>query len=733
MLGMTLEKTLRWVAIVGIFSLPFIVLIVSRTLFFPFITGKNFTFRIIVEIVGSAWLALALISPLYRPRRSWILLAITSFVLVIGVADLFGVYPMKSIWSNYERMEGWVTLAHLFVYFLAAVSLLSTEKLWKRWWQTSLAVSAMVAFYGLLQLAGYAVINQGGVRLDATLGNATYLAVYMLFHIFIAALYLSKSWMEDRGGRPVAVFVYGSLIIVETLVLFFTATRGAMLGLIGGSLLASAILIIQAPRSRVAWRAGVGVVLAIVILGAIWLGRDSEFVKRLEPLQRLATLSFSESTIKSRFMNVGMALKGFKERPTLGWGQENYAIVFDKYYDPRMHGQEPWFDRVHNVVFDWLAAGGILGLLAYLSLYGAALFALWRGTTFLPYERALITGLLAGYLFYLLFTFDNIVSYLLFVSLLAYIATRSSMLSRPLFEKSSVSTSLLPFLAALVVIAVWGVAWFVNAHALAANKFLIRGLSPQQEGLMKNLEHFKQSIAYGTYGTQEAREHLSQSAAQFASNTQVPTDVRQALLSTTVEEMQKQMQEAPRSARFPFFLGILLNAYGDYENARVALTRAHELSPNKQSILFELGINALARGDSASALQIFKQAYELEPEFADARIFYTAVAIHVGDVAVENEMITIVLEHNQELEPRILSAYATKGRFDKIAQLAAAYIGEHPDEVHPRLTYAAALYKMGEPERAIAALQELKLARPDSSAQADALIAEIRAGTLQIQ
>ncbi len=730
---MTLEKTLRWVALAGIFALPFIVLIVSRTLFFPFITGKNFTFRIIVEIIGAAWLALAFVYPQYRPRRSWIFAALVIFVVVIGIADSFGVNPFKSFWSNYERMEGWVTLAHLLVYFAASVSLLSTETLWKRWWQTSLAVSAMVAFYGLLQLMGYVTINQGGVRLDATLGNATYLAIYMLFHIFIAALFLSKSWVEEKRQRPMAVFIYGGLILVETLVLFFTATRGAMLGLIGGALLASLILIIQAPRSRVAWRAGVGVCLVVLLVGAIWLGRDSQFVQRIEPLQRLASLSFSESTIKSRFMNVGMALQGFYERPILGWGQENYAVVFDKYYDPRMYAQEPWFDRVHNVIFDWLTAGGILGLLAYLALYAFALLALWRSPSFAMYERAIITGLLSGYLFYLLFTFDNIISYLLFVSLLAYIATRSSGDSRHVFEKSSIPASSLPFLAALLVILLWGVAWFVNAHALAANKLVIQGLSPQQEGLTKNLDYFKGAIAYGTYGTQEAREHLSQSALQFASNTQVPVEVRQAFLTTTAEEMQKQMQDAPLNARFPFFLGILLDAYGDYKNARVALSRARELSPNKQSILFQLGLNALARGDTAEAMRVFKEAYTLAPEYYDARIFYTAVAIHTGNEAVEREMIAVLIEQGESLEPRVLSAYATKSRYDAIASLAAARIEKNPQELQPRLTYAAALYKMGERSRAIAALENLKLAQPSSAAQADSLIAEIRAGTLQVQ
>src|SRR5262245_12916914 len=108
---MTVEKMLRWIAIGGVYLLPFIPLIVSQSLFFPYITGKNFTFRIIVEIIAGAWLALMFISAEYRPRKSWILAATTIFVFLIALSDAFGAYPFKSFWSNYERMDGWITLA----------------------------------------------------------------------------------------------------------------------------------------------------------------------------------------------------------------------------------------------------------------------------------------------------------------------------------------------------------------------------------------------------------------------------------------------------------------------------------------------------------------------------------------------------------------------------------------------------------------------------------------------
>ena len=143
-----LEKTLRFIVVAGIFILPFIVLIVSTSLFFPYITGKNFTFRVVVEITVGAWIALACMNASYRPRVSALLAVFAAFVAAIALSDAFGVYPFKSFWSNFERMEGWVTLAHLFAYFTVVVSVM-TPALWRRLFQMSLGVSAFVALYGL--------------------------------------------------------------------------------------------------------------------------------------------------------------------------------------------------------------------------------------------------------------------------------------------------------------------------------------------------------------------------------------------------------------------------------------------------------------------------------------------------------------------------------------------------------------------------------------------------------
>ncbi|OGG71124.1 hypothetical protein A3F27_02155 [Candidatus Kaiserbacteria bacterium RIFCSPHIGHO2_12_FULL_53_13] len=761
---MMLEKTLRYIVLAGIFALPFIVFIVAQSLFFPYITGKNFTFRIIVEIITGAWLALALVRTEYRPRKSWLLGAFAIFVIIVAIADANGMYPFKSFWSNYERMDGWVTLAHLFAYFVVASSILNTERLWRRFWFTSLGISALVGMYGLLQLAGISAIGQGGTggltsRLDATFGNPIYLAVFMLFNIFIGILLWTQSWSKRADGtRLPSSIAYGSVIALDTIVLFFTGTRGTMLGLIGGALLALMIYAFSRPRTEsLRLRSiAVGTIVAVAILGVgLWTARDTAFVRSIGFLNRLASISLQDNTTKARFMNWGMAWQGVKERPLLGWGQENYAIVFDKYYDPQMYAQEQWFDRVHNIVFDWLVAAGFLGLLSYLSLFACALWCLWKkgldrnvesaaggadvrqsnsGTNeFSAIEASILTGLLAGYFFHNLFVFDNITSYILFASILAYIASRGSIAknSTPLLSSRRLPNEALPFITLLTAIVVWGAVWIVNGKGLAQNRVLLQAIAPQQEGITKNLDYFKEAVEYGSFGTQEAREQLAQGAAQIAGNQNVPDTVRKQFFELAMREMSLQAEESPMGARAPLFLGVLQDAYGDYAGAQEALQRAHELSPRKQTILFEQGANAQARGDDAGALKIFKDAFDLAPDFKAARVYYASFAILAQKDALADELLTPLIESGKATDPRIAAAYAERGRYDKIVTIWSARTKAVPSDTQAFFTLAAALYAMGDARQAIEQLEYAARITPSAKAQTDVMIEQIKEGTAQ--
>ena len=307
--SMTLNKILRWIVAIGVFAIPAVIpFIVTGSMFFPFITGKAFAFRIIVEIIFGAWLLLALCDKNYRPKFSWILGALGVFLFVILLADIFAENPLKAFWSNFERMEGFVSLFHMALYFLVAGATLINEKFWNwtNFFRLNILTSIVMSSYGFLQLAGKITINQGGVRLDGTFGNATYLAGYMLMMIFLALFLFSKENNKWWKG------IYSVTIIFNLIILYSTATRGALLGLIGGLILTAVIIAIFEKQNKTLRKISIGVAVAVVALSGLFFAiRNTDFVQSRPSLARLTSISASNSDAQARFMVWNMALPSF--------------------------------------------------------------------------------------------------------------------------------------------------------------------------------------------------------------------------------------------------------------------------------------------------------------------------------------------------------------------------------------------------------------------------------------
>ncbi len=719
---MDTSKLLRYGVLAGVFLIPFLPLLVSSTMFFPFITAKNFAFRIVVELALGAWVVLAIREPAYRPKFSSVLAALAAFVVIIGVADVLGESPLKSIWSNFERMEGWVTLAHLLAYALVAGAVLRTERLWERFFDVSLGVSALLGVYGLFQIAGVLEIHQGGTRLDATFGNAAYLAGYMIFHIFLAAVMLAR---HHRNAFRRAAYI--ALLALQMVVIYYTATRGAILGLVGGALVASVLVALFERERREVRRAAVYALVGIAILvGGFLAVRATPFVKESPVLSRLASISIEGGS--TRFTVWQMALAGAKERPLLGWGQENFNYVFNKYYEPSLYAQEPWFDRVHNVLLDWLIAGGVLGLLGYLALFLASLWALWGPRAAFPVtERALLTGMLAGYLFHNLFVFDNVVSYAVFASFLAYFHFRSA--RRSIFPEAPVlAGSILDRVAipAALIVTLF-VVYAVNVPGVRAAQGLLQAISPQAEGITKNLEMFKSTLALGSFADQEIREQLVQAALRVGT-INVDIALKQEFFTLAYDEMAKQIKEAPNDARHYLFTGSLLTSFRQFDAGLPYFAKARELSPRKPSMLLALGSANLAKGDRAAALALFAEAFKLEPRYSEARVAYAAGLIYAGRRAEADALLTEGFGTLTVDSEQLVRAYFDAKLYDRVVVIWQGRVERNPTDPQTRVSLAAAHLAAGNRAAAVTELARAVELNPAFKEQGEFLIREIEAG-----
>ena len=730
---MTINKVLKWVIYVGIFILPFFIFFISNSLYFPFIAGKNFAFRIIVEVILASWLILALRDVDYRPKKTWIFWSVLGFMLVAILATVFGEAPYRSFWSNYERMDGLVNLLHAGAYFLVVASVM-TKKIWHWWMKTSMSASVIMGIYVIFQILGKIPSHQGAGRVDGTFGNPTYFAVYALFHIFFALYFLMPTIMAGETKRKIWPVIFYSIVVVLNVIgLYNTATRGTILGFIGGLIL-MALLYSVLGKGTLRKISVSALVLLAVLIGGFFAAKDSQFVTESPVLKRFANISMDDNTTKARFIIWGMGLEGFKEHPILGWGPENFNLVFNKYYEPSLYAQEQWFDRSHNIFVDWLVQGGILGLLAYISLFASVLYVIWRRRSdFTVEEKAVLTGLLAAYVFQNLFVFDNLYSYIMFFSVLAYAHVRSYPISEThprVWGNTKVNEIVAHSFASIVIVALVFSIYFVNIKPVRAGQFIIDALGPKEGTVEASINYFNKAISLGTFGSKEAREQLLNQALRVARDN-FPVEDKQKIVELAKTEMDKEIEHSPKDARGYVLLGSSLRSVGAASEAMPYLEKAKELSPQKQTIIFELGIAYLVLKDYERGTLLLKEAFESAPEFDTARILYASALIYSGKTA-DGEALLQEKFGGIPADANIINAYVASKNFSKVIKIWQDKVESEPNVPAYHLSLAAAYLANSEPQKAIAEIRKAMELDPKLTPQGEQYIKDIQAGKQMI-
>jgi O-antigen ligase/Flp pilus assembly protein TadD len=716
------KQIARWVALGALFLIPLTPLIVANAFFFPFITGKAFFFRILVEIAVAAWIVLALLDKEYRPRFSWIGVAVVGFVAWMFIADSFAINAAKAFWSNFERMEGWVLLAHLLGLFYAAGAVLRAEKKWRAWFLMSLGVSTIISIYALFQMGGALAIHQGSTRIDATLGNSAYLAVYLLFNVFIAlwlALTEKYAWLK------------WSLIALATLqgiLIFFTETRGTVIGLVLGLSLAALLTALTAGR-RARQAAGLGFMMIVIVVGGVYLARDSAFVQENRTLQRVTSISLQDG--QTRFTLWGMAYQGALERPITGWGQEGFNYIFNTYFNPSLYGQESWFDRAHNAFIDWLTAGGFPALLLYVSLFGSALVMLWRSSELSRPERIALTAALVGYGVHNLFVFDNLYSYVYFFAILALIDSQVGRPIKRLEEVDEMSENNgLTYALPVAAVVLCAVVWFVNVPGMRVATSLITALSPAQAGIGANIATFQDVAARPAFAAQEVREQLVSFGASVIQSSQATETEKQQAFTLAVTEMQKQVTTYPLDTREHLQLSYIYRSGGDVANALKSVRAALELSPKKQEIWIQAGILEWESGNAEGARTAFTTAYSLNPRVKSLAEYAAAGNIAAGDPRAADSVLLEAYGTTTVNSDILAAAYYQTKNWARLINVWVLRTTVPEATVESWFSLAAAYYAAGDRARAIATVEKAVELYPSAAESGAEAIKQIRSGTV---
>ena len=726
-----MQDFLKFVMYGGLFAVPFLTLYVANDYFFPFITGKNFAFRIIVEVVFAAWTILCLLDAKYRPKFSWVLVALSTLLIVMFFANLFGQHPESSFWSNFERMDGYVTLVHLFLYTIVLASVMTDKKSWNWYLHATLLAAFITALYGVAQYAGM-VGTLEGRRIESLLGNPAYLAIYMFFHVFIAF------WMFVESRVTLHRVIYLLLAVLFTYALVYSATRGTVLGFgIGVGVMVTYIMLFGAKyREFRKYAIGVFILLALGV-GLLTFGKNTAFVQGDNTLARIANINLTED-LKVRGTIWKMAWEGVKERPILGWGQGNFNYVFNQKFDPFIYNQEQWFDRAHNIIFDWLVAGGFLGLIAYLGIFIACVYYLFLepllrkdNETFNVLERGVLLGILVGYLAHNLVVFDNIISYIFFGLILALIHSRVATVM-PEVQKFKIDQKLVSqFVAPVIAVLVVVIIYTTQIPGMQAAGDIIDGY--RAPDAKSRLEAFKRAADRGSFAKQEVAEQIAQQAMNIARDTRIEESVRQEYVELAITQLNDLAASKPGDARVHVFMGTFYRVLGDLKVAAEQMALARSFSPTKPSIISQQGIIAYSQGNIEEARDLFKEALLLDERNAEAREYYAAMLFlnkqgeEAKSLAADEEILKGFASNDF-----LLSAVNQVQDYEFLIELYKIKIEQNLEveqkQIDQNWTSLAFLYsQVGDKDAAVATLRDAAVKRPTFAKKANCLADNIEA------
>ncbi|MDD5031774.1 MAG: O-antigen ligase family protein, partial [Patescibacteria group bacterium] len=427
---------LRW----GVYLSFLSVLLTSKSFYFPYISTKQIYFNILIEILFVFWLAFIVKYPSWRPfgktspippsrdrdgrggsqgnRISFWLLAFFSVLLL----SCFGSVDFNlSFWGDVERMLGFFHLLHFLILYFIIITVMRSWTDWRDLFLAFIIFGVLVSFHGIGQRLEIIKSPWGPGRVIATIGNAAYVGAYAIFNLFFIFILFFKT--KDKFWR--AVLAASSFIVL--LALIFSGTRGAYLGFGAGLMLMLFLLAVLSRNKKARIYSLLFLFILIISVTGLFLNRDSAFVKSNSFLARLANISMSSSTMQTRFISWRAAASDFFSHPLLGTGLGNYAIIFDKYFDPTFYNytrSETYFDQAHNNLIDIVSTTGLFGLLAYLLIFISALACLIRGfkkKTVSSADFILLIGLIAAYFIQNLVVFDALVTYIALMVMLGYI------------------------------------------------------------------------------------------------------------------------------------------------------------------------------------------------------------------------------------------------------------------------------------------------------------------------
>ncbi len=655
----TYYKVLRF----GILAVLFLPLVYWRDTFSPFEFTKGLVFRVVVEVLFVIWLALALVDKKYRPRVNVVFWLVNAWFLGYLVTSILGVDWSRSFWGTLERMGGFITQLHLWMYFIMLVAMFKTREDWELFFKISIVASFLNSLYALGQKAnlGEFILGSGVTRVFGTVGNAALFAGYTLFNFFWALYFLLQPKLSSAWRKFMAVAV-----ILQFATILMTAVRGSIIALLVGLVVVGLFYAFLGDNKKI--KKGVLGVVALIVVASFsfWLARNTQTVQNNGFLKRVTDISLQTKTIQTRFWTWQIAWEAFSEKPAFGWGPENFSVGFARHFNPlffESFGSETFWDRAHNLFLDILASMGLFGFAIYLSMIVVALYTLWKIFKAKGEWRMLSVFafvILLVYHIHTSFIFDNFPTYLMFFSLLGLLSWVFSQTGLAEEENKDVQhqdkkaevqkpKTWLVFCGLFIVFLLSFPLLFgpLNTNYTGTRALVASWAKKHQE----TIADYHAALESGAFSSFEVRHRLASYAYDVAREQKQSKEEIQATLDFAISEVRKNVSEHPLDYLPYLYLGRLLDYKAIYDanaalEAEVALNKAIELNPYYPRIYYEIGQVQIIRDKYQDALATYKKALELNPKVGVSYWYMAVTYSYLKDYKSAVEYVNLAQEHS---------------------------------------------------------------------------------------
>jgi O-antigen ligase/tetratricopeptide (TPR) repeat protein len=595
---------------------------------------------------------------------SFLQIAISGYLIISLCAALLGYDIYLNLFSNFERMMGFLSLLHFVIFFFIFGSITFSTKEVNILLAISLITGIGISIFGISE-----TLNGRYDRAESILSNPMHFAIYLVALIYLG-IYCFYRWQNPL--LRIACMFY---LTVCLLALILTQTRAGVLSLIAGLLVAIIIWIAQsAKKLRYTF---IFAALLISFMGLGWLGLHYLAWEKIPLINRLADIDFANDTFIVRMRLWKMCLFNSFERPLLGWGQGSFIYFYFNHFTSDLNNAGFWYDSAHNNFIDTIIGTGYIGLFAYCSVFFAAFYTIWhkKGSYFTNAEKILITSFLSAYIVFMFFGFDSFISYFgLFIFLIIIHKNSVTHWSFRLPEISGIGLTLVKVFAGAITVAVL---YFFCFKSIRTNYLLSQAYAQNEVEQMTHL--FKDSYNQAIIGEYDiAVSFALKKEAVFNSN--LPSETKNAYFGDMESMLLSSLKKHINNP-------ILLNQKGflEFESGRKSqgirtFEVMNQLSPNRLINHYDYAwilynSNQMSKSISILDKVIKTQQFNSKAILLKARIYFEKKMVEQAFEALKAFTPKEIIEHFKEITDLIFEYGQYKPFYYFI------YAKFHPDHI----------------------------------------------------